>query len=159
MLIRVIAEWCHTRLLQDLRTGTQDANIRVMSLVAIETVSREVAHTLEEHIADLLDNPANEEGFHLGKLEQLASVRRQDLSNYFQDRQLCSCDDRDRPEFPQLLLGGRREMPFDEAVTTIRRGEPDNWGNLFEELHDLTAAGDWPPTDYTPGFWECRDGR
>ena len=114
-----------------------------------------VVNSLESKLSD----PTNEEGFHLGKLEQLASVRRQDLSNYFQDRQLCSCDDRDRPEFPQLLLGGRREMPFDEAVTTIRRGEPDNWGNLFEELRDLTAAGDWPPTDYTPGFWECRDGR
>ena len=50
-------------------------------------------------------------------------------------------------------------MPFDEAVSAIRRGEPDNWGNLFEELRDLTASGDWPPAAYTPNFWESRDGR
>jgi hypothetical protein len=50
-------------------------------------------------------------------------------------------------------------MPFDEAVSAIRRGEPDNWGNLFEELHDLTTSGDWPPASYTPTFWEARDGR
>ena len=72
-------------------------------------------------------------------------MRRQDLRNYFRDRQLCSCDDRYRDEFPQLLLGERRDMPFDEAVTTIRRGEPDNWGNLFEELEEMTPSGDWPP--------------
>jgi hypothetical protein len=50
-------------------------------------------------------------------------------------------------------------MPFDEAVSAIQRGEPDNWGNLYEELNDLTASGDWPPTDYSPTFWEDRDGR
>ena len=36
--------------------------------------------------------------------------------------------------FRVCFLVRRQEMPFDEAVTTIRRGEPDNWGNLFEEL-------------------------
>ncbi len=70
-----------------------------------------------------------------------------------------NCDDRYRREFPRLLLGERPEMPFDEAVTTMRRGEPDNWGNLFEELRDMTAAGDWPPPSDTQRFWESRDGR
>jgi hypothetical protein len=70
-----------------------------------------------------------------------------------------NCDGRYRREFPRLLLGERLEMPFDEAVTTIRRGEPDNWGNLFEELRNMTAAGDWPPPYDTQRFWESRDGR
>jgi hypothetical protein len=40
---------------------------------------------------------------------------------------MCSCDDRYRDDFPRLLIGPRRrEMPFDEAVTNIRRGDPDN---------------------------------
>jgi hypothetical protein len=48
-------------------------------------------------------------------------------------------------------------MPFDEAVTTIRRGDPSNWGNLFETLSDMTEAGMWPPAAYDPGFWEKHD--
>ena len=43
----------------------------------------------------------------------MAGVQRQDLVRYFQDKELCDCADRDRPEFPALLLAGRREMPFD----------------------------------------------
>jgi hypothetical protein len=158
-LIRAIADWCRTRLCQELPTGQQDAHVRAISVVAIETTSLEVAEALKEHIADLTENLNDEDGFHFGELERLASVRLQDLRNYFQDTQICSCDDRYRREFPRLLLGTRSEMPFDEAVTTIRRGEPDNWGNLFEELRDMTAAGDWPPPPDTQRFWESRDGR
>ena len=72
---------------------------------------------------------------------------------------LLNCDDRYRREFPRVLLGGRQEMPFDEAVSTIRRGESDNWGNLFEELGHMIASGEWPPAHYAPAFWESRDGR
>jgi hypothetical protein len=95
--------------------------------------------------------------FHVGELERLAGVRRKDLVHYFQDNQICHCDERYRKDFPTLLLAGRREMPFDEAVKTIRRGEPDNWGNLFEELNAMTKAGTWPPEDYNPHFWEPGD--
>jgi hypothetical protein len=63
-------------------------------------------------------------------------------------------DARQSGEILGAAFGG---MPT--AVSTIRRGEPDNWGTLFEELHGLTASGDWPPADYTPNFWESRDGR
>jgi hypothetical protein len=158
-LIRTIAEWCRTWLLQDMQASTQLANVRVISVVAMETASLDVADVLAARISDLTEDLNSEESFHLGDLEELAGVRLQDLSNYFQDRQLCSCDDRYRREFPQLLIGGgRREMPFDEAVSTIRRGEPDNWGNLFEELRDLTASGDWPPAHYKSTFWDSRDG-
>ena len=158
-LVGIIAEWCRTRFLQDMQDATQQANVQVISVVAMETASLDVTDVLAAHITDLTEELNREESFHLSELEKLAGVRRQDLSNYFQDHQLCSCDDRYRREFPQLLISGRPEMPFDEAVSAIRRGEPDNWGNLFEELRDLTASGDWPPADYTPTFWEARDGR
>jgi hypothetical protein len=158
-LIRTIAEWCRTRLLQEMRESTQQTNVRVISVVAIETASPEVTDMLAARISDLTEDLNREQGLHLGELEPLSGVRPQDLRNYFQDHEFCSCDDRYRPEFPQLLLGGRREMPFDEAVSAIRRGEPDNWGNLFEELHDLTASADWPPAICTSTFWESHDGR
>ena len=55
----------------------------------------------------------------VGDLERLAGVRLQDLRNYFQDQQICSCDDRYRREFPRLLLG---ETPGD----AIRRSGHDH---------------------------------
>ena len=89
----------------------------------------------------------------------MAAVLDEDLRNYFRNETICGCDDRYREPFPDVLLAGREEMPFDEAVATIRRGEPDNWGNLFDELTDLTQAGAWPPPHYDPNFWSKRDGR
>ena len=104
-LVRIIAEWCRTRLLQDMQASTQQANVRVISVLAMETASLDVADVLAARITDLTEELNREESFHLGELEALAGVRRQDLSNYFQDHQLCSCDDRYRREFPQLLIG------------------------------------------------------
>ena len=85
-LIRTIAEWCRTRLLQDMQAGTQQANVRVISVVAMETASLDVADVLAARITDLTEELNREESFHLGELEELAGVRRQDLSNYFQDQ-------------------------------------------------------------------------
>jgi hypothetical protein len=158
-LIRAIADWCRGRLCPELPTGQQDAHLRAISVIAIETASFEVAEKIEKRLAVLREDLNDEDSFHFGKLDRLAGVQLDDLQNYFQDTQICSCDDRSRREFPRVLLGTRPEMPFDEAVTTIRRGEPDNWGNLFEELRDMTAAGDWPPPPDTLRFWESRDGR
>jgi hypothetical protein len=142
-----------------MQDNTPQANVRVISIVAIETTSPDVIDTLAASITDLAENLNREESFHLGELKPLAGVRRQDLNGYFQNHAYCSCDNRYRPEFPRLLLGGRSEMRFDEALSAIRRGEPDNWGNLFEELRDLTDSGDWPPASNMPDFWEVRDGR
>jgi hypothetical protein len=158
-LLQAIADWCRTHLLREMPAGQQDTNSRVLSVVAMEAVSLEVTEALEERLATLRDSLDDEDGFHCGALDRLAGVRLQDLRNYFQDQQICSCDDRYRREFPRLLLGARQEMPFDEAVTTIRRGEPDNWGNLFEELQALTTSDDWPPAPEARRFWESRDGR
>jgi hypothetical protein len=96
----------------------------------------------------------SEPGFHFAELEALGAVRRQDLRNYFRNEAICGCDDRYREKFPDLLLGGRKEMPFDEAVSTIRRGEPDNWGTLFDELRDLTQQRRLATAALRPEFLE-----
>jgi hypothetical protein len=82
-LIRTIAEWCRTWLLQDMQASTQQANVRVISVMAMETASLDVADVLAARITDLTEALNREESFHLGELEELAGVRRQDLSNYF----------------------------------------------------------------------------
>lgn len=155
--MRSIAEWCRTTLAEDVASWAKTANIRVISILALETETSEVTDDLEERVLDVIDDVNDAEAFHLGELSTLAEVRRSDLQNYFRDQQSCSCDDRYRDRFPKLLLGQRREMPFDEAVTTIRRGDPDNWGNLFETLSAMTEAGTWPPAAYRPDFWEAYD--
>jgi hypothetical protein len=139
-------------------TRNHAANIRVISILAMETETSAVTDDLEARVLDAIEGLNDAGAFHLGELGPLTGVRRIDLQNYFRDKQICSCDDRYREEFPRLLIGpGRREMPFDEAVTTIRRGDPNNWGNLFETLSDMTDAGTWPPTAYDPDFWEHDD--
>jgi hypothetical protein len=68
-----------------------------------------------------------------------------DLRAYFRNETICGCDDRYRETLSRVCCSARRkEMPFDEAVSTIRRGEPDNWGTLFAELqrtHQAAARG------------------
>jgi hypothetical protein len=157
-IIRSIAEWVRTTLVDDVATRNHAANVRVISILAMETETSEVTDDLEARVLDAIDDLNDAEAFHLGELGPLAGVRRIDLQNYFRDEQICSCDNRYRDDFPRLLVGPeRREMPFDEAVTTIRRGDPNNWGNLFETLSDMTDAGTWPPTAYDPDFWEHDD--
>ncbi len=153
-LIRVVTDWCSTCLGEDIAAVEREINVRVISIFAIETPSDEIAAELEDTVAELSERYDNEDAFHVGELERLAGVRRQDLTHYFKDTQICHCDDRYRRDFPRLLLGDRAEMPFDEAVRTIKRGHSDNWGNLFEELKTLTEAGDWPPRDSEPYCWE-----
>jgi hypothetical protein len=158
-IIQAIAAWCRTHLLPDMRQEAQYANVRVLSVVAMEVISDEMAEALEDSIATLIENLNDDESFHLGQLGQLGKVERQDLRNYFQDQQICSCPAPYRGEFPGLLLAGHRDMSFGQAVATIKRGEPDNWGNLYEELQEMTANGEWPPAEDDDTFWESRDGR
>ena len=158
-IVQAIATWCRTPLLQEMRQEAQYANVRVLSVMALEVASEAVSEELQDHIETLIEDLNDEEGFHLGELAPLARVDRQDLRNYFQDQQICSCPDPYRREFPGLILAGRRDMPFGEAVATIKRGEPDNWGILVEELQDMTAGGEWPPAEGDETFWESRDGR
>jgi len=156
-LLRSIAEWCRTTLADDMAKSTNAANIRVISILSMETETLDLIGDLKACVLDAMDDLNEVEAFHLGELGPLAGVRRDDLQNYFRNREICSCDDRYRNDFPRLLMGSRREMPFDEAVTTIRRGDPNNWGNLYETLSDMTEDGTWPPEAYEANFWENRD--
>ncbi|ETW97689.1 MAG: hypothetical protein ETSY1_21670 [Candidatus Entotheonella factor] len=156
-LLRSLAAWCRTTLAEDVANSPKQANIRIISILAIDTEAPELADDLEPCVLEAMDDLNDAETFHLGEPGLLAGVRLTDLQTYFRDNQICSCDDRYRDKFPRLLMGKRREMPFDEAVKTIRRGDPDNWGNLFETLSDMTVAGTWPPEAYDPDFWERYD--
>ena len=157
--LRAVADWCRHRLLPELLASPPGINIRAVSIAAIETASATGLGQLRD-VVDAMHLELNDtESFHAGELEPLARVRLSDLTNYFRNRQICSCHDLYRDKFPQMLLGKRRDMPFDEAVDTIRRGYPDNWGNLYAELEDMTQSGTWPPASYDSTFWEARDGR
>ncbi len=158
-LINAVADWCHGPLSDDIAALGRDINVRVISVMALETPfdEEDIVEIVEDTVADLGDRYDDEDVFHIGKLDRLAGVTRDDLSHYFKDTQICRCDERYRKDFPKRLLAGRREMPFDEAVTTIQRGDDDNWGNLYEELDVMREVGTWPPADYDPHFWEAID--
>jgi hypothetical protein len=158
-IVRTIAIWCRTCLLQELRQNTPYANVRVLSVVTLEASSDEVSVEMKKQMTTLIKELNNEAGFHFGELAPLGRVNWQDLWNYFHDHQICSCPDPFRSEFPDLILAGRSDMAFGEAVATIKRGEPDNWGNLMEELQDMTARREWPPEEEDKNFWGARDGR
>jgi hypothetical protein len=150
-MLRAVADWCRHRLGAEFGAAGQSEKVRVISILALEAehAREELAPVVER----LIDEYDTEPGFHFGELDPLAAVGRQDLRKYFRNETICSCDDRYREQFPDLLLAKRQEMPFDEAVVTIRRGEPDNWGNLFDELTDMTEKGAWPPPHHDPKFW------
>ena len=158
-LLRAVADWCRNRLLPELLASPPGINIRAVSIAAIETASATGLEQLRDGIDAMHLELNDTESFHAGELEPLARVRLNDLLGYFRNRQICSCHDLYRDKFPKMLLGERRDMPFDEAVDTIRRGYPDNWGNLYTELEDMTHSGVWPPASYDATFWETRDGR
>jgi hypothetical protein len=61
-LVRIIADWCRTRLLQDVQAGTAPANVRVISVVAMEAASLDVAEELATHITDLTEELNGERG-------------------------------------------------------------------------------------------------
>lgn len=157
-VLRAVADWCRSRLGAELGASGRQGKVRVISILALES---EQANDLADTVERLIEEYDTEPGFHFGELESLAAVRRQDLRKYFRNETICGCDDRYRESFPDVLLAKRKEMPFDEAVATIRRGEPDNWGNLFDELTDMTNANPpaWPPPHYDPTFWSTRDDR
>jgi hypothetical protein len=159
VLLRAVADWCRNRLLPELPANQTGINIRAVSIAAIETASATGLEQLRDVVEAMHLELNDTESFHAGELEPLARVRLNDLISYFRNRQICSCHDLYRDKFPKMLLGERRDMPFDEAVDTIRRGYPDDWGNLYAELEEMTHSGAWPPASYDSTFWETRDGR
>jgi hypothetical protein len=158
-LLQAITDWCRQRLSDDLDKLEQSGHIRVLPVVAVESLDEGLLDDLQETIEELSEQHDDSQMFQIGELDRLEGVKRIDLRHYFDDPQVCNCDDRYRQDFPKLLLGERREMPFDEAVRTIRRGHPSNWGNLYQELQDMSNNNEWPPKTYDPDFWQKRNGR
>ncbi|MFO1432961.1 MAG: hypothetical protein U1F76_23105 [Candidatus Competibacteraceae bacterium] len=156
-MLRAVADWLRQRLGTELGVSGQSEKVRVISILALE--AEHARENLAPVVECLIDEYDTEPSFYFGELDPLAAVGRQDLRKYFRNETICSCDDRYRERFPELLLAKRQEMPFAEAVATIRRGEPDNWGNLFDELTEMTRNGDWPPPHYDPKFWSNWDER
>lgn len=102
-VLRAVADWCRSRLGEELGASGRQAKIRVISILALES---ERIDELTSDVERMIDEYDMETGFHLGELDPLAAVRRRDLQNYFRNETICSCDDRYREPFPDLLLGG-----------------------------------------------------
>ncbi len=158
-LLRAIADWCRTRLAEELAAERWQGKVRVLSIVTLEAPTTDaLAATVDTLIDEYAAKAAaDKSGFHFAELDALSAVTARDLRRYFSNETICGCDDRYRERFPDLLLGGRQTMPFDEAVSAIRRGEPENWASFFTELSALKERGDWPPKHDTPNFWSLRD--
>jgi hypothetical protein len=157
-LLQAIAGWCRQRLSDDLNSVEQAGHVRILSVVAFDNIAEDMLEDLQDVIEDLSEQHDDSQIFEIRWLDRLEGVRRDDLRHYFDDPQVCSCDERYHREFPKLLLNERREMTFDEAVRTIRRGHPSNWGNLFQQLTEMTDNNEWPPKTYDPDFWHKRNG-
>ena len=156
--LQAISDWCQHRLSDDLAAIEQADHIRILSVVAVEAEQPGMLENLKEIVFELSEQSDDNPIFQLGELDQLEGVQRRDLKQYFDDRQVCPCDDRYRGDFPKLLLGGRKEMTFDEAVRAIRRGHPNHWGNLYRQLQEMTENKQWPPENYDPDFWQNYNG-
>ncbi|MCB1806094.1 MAG: toll/interleukin-1 receptor domain-containing protein [Candidatus Competibacteraceae bacterium] len=150
-LIRIVSDWCHDRLVSaiaDYEQAGQRSRLRIISVQAIEVPTKNDAEALVKLVRKVGRSYDNQDMFYVGRLGPLAGVEFEDLQHYFQDRYICSCDDRYRKDFPDLLLGKNRDqMPFDQAVTAIERGPKEGWGNLYDELTERTANGSWPPAE------------
>ncbi|MCB1808880.1 MAG: toll/interleukin-1 receptor domain-containing protein [Candidatus Competibacteraceae bacterium] len=160
-LINVVTHWCQTKLSAALTKSDDNTNLRIISILTLEAAGSvvEKINSAIEELQDYYDDDDYPQ-FHVGKIPQLGGVKRIHLRGFFQDEDRCHCSKvAQRKQFPDLLLAGRKEMPFDEAVATIHRGFPDNMGKLFDELSDLTARGLWPPEQYTPDYWNTIDGQ
>ena len=66
-------------------------------------------------------------------MRRLEGVDETHLCDYF-DSPICWCWDNLRPLYPGLLLAGRDEMPFDEAVRQIKEAKRAGWGVMARRL-------------------------
>jgi hypothetical protein len=158
-VMEAVTRWCMTRLADELAKLDQRFNLRIISILTLELAGQDLTEEIAAAVKDLRNadefyrNPA----FHFGELEALTGIEKADLRRFFQNADRCRCSDSQREAFPDLLLAGRREMPFDQAVTTIRRGYPYKMGKLFDELSELKECGRWPPNPYSADFWKDLD--
>jgi hypothetical protein len=123
-----ILRWSRERL----AVGCPD-DLRVISLIALEPADAEELEDLRDDLQGFDDsltagaeyNPTA--GFRFEAMEPLSGVRKHDLRRYFDWREVCNCPDDLRLVYPDLLLDGRREMPFEEAVALIREARDRGW--------------------------------
>lgn len=97
-------------------------DLRILSLIALETVDAAETEALREALEaedEALAAAAPSAAFQYDALATLAGVHKRDLRRYF-DSDHCTCPKPLRPGYPELLLAGRRELPFDEAVDQLR---------------------------------------
>lgn len=158
-LLHAVTRWCRTRLGAALAAVEKTHNLRILSILCLELADSDLVEACAEDVVDLQSEDHDHPAFQFGELDVLSGVTKPDLRRFFQNEDRCRCTPEQRRQFPDLLLGGRREMPFDQAVATIRRGYPYNMGTLFDELSKLTQQGLWPPQRHTADFWEKFDER
>jgi len=112
-------------------------NLRIISLLLIETPSHEEAEavqgSLRAHERGLRDRGGSRASFKYRAMSFLSAVDEDHLRDYF-GSPTCWCWDHLREEYPGLMLNGRSEMPFDEAVRLVKRAKAMGWGKMAEEL-------------------------
>jgi hypothetical protein len=112
-------------------------DLRVVSLLLMETPSHEEAETVQSslraHERGLRDRGGTRASFKYRAMSPLSAVDEDHLRDYFESP-ICWCWDHLREEYPALMLNGRSEMPFDEAVRLVKRAKAMGWGKMAEKL-------------------------
>lgn len=112
-------------------------DMRIIALIALELNESAEVESLKEALEDYEESLTSGQeyqrtlAFRFEVLEPLSAVRKRDLKHYF-DSEHCTCPDGLRLEYPELLLGGQREMDFDRAIALIREARDVGWHAMRE---------------------------
>jgi hypothetical protein len=121
---------------ETLAIGCPD-DLRVICLLLIEALDdRQVGvimGALRDHDKALRARAGARPSFKFREMRRLEGVDETHLRDYF-DSPMCWCWDDLRPAYPGLLLAGREEMPFDEAVKRIKEAKRAGWGVMARRL-------------------------
>jgi hypothetical protein len=138
-IARAVVQWSRERL-----APACPDDLRIISLLALETADWDELTELFEDL-ETFDESLTRGGeyqrtasFRFEPLDPLTGVTRRDLSKYF-DSEHCTCHDGLRRDYPGLLLAGRKEMSFEEAVRLIRAARDRGWHAMKAELEARTA--------------------
>lgn len=105
-------------------------DLRIITLLLVETDTEETVTRLKADLKGHEQALRSAEGprpsFKLRQMKRLTGVDEDHLRDYF-DSPACRCPDDLKPVYPSLLLAGREEMRFDEAVTKIRKAKNRGW--------------------------------
>jgi len=144
-------------------------DMRIISLITLETADSDerddlldATETFDEDLTAGVEYRRTT-GFRFEPMEPLTGVRRRDLRHYF-DSEFCTCPDGLRQDYPALLLQGRDELPFDQAVALIRVARDRGWHAMktdLEQQRPPAVSADRQPhpareTDGRPTPRPCR---